>query len=646
MNASLEALPASVRQHEERAARDLALLERMTPRRVLRADAGNGDIGDKGDTAPALASACPHAAAETGDAGDAKAPHARFELLEHREDDRAPGVYWHDVFRDREGTITGQAAPVWICSPLKVAAMTRDAQGGEWGRLLVFPDRDGREHRWTMPMRMLAGSGEELRASLLAEGLTITASGKDRARLVDYIQRERPKVTARCVKRTGWQGDVFVLPRETFGDTDAEPVLFQAATLEGVALGQSGTLAGWIERVAAPCAGNSRLVLAICAGFAGPCLGLLGGEGGGIHLRGGSSTGKTTALAVAASLFGPPDYLRTWRHTAVALEGAAALHSDLLLVLDEIGELEPKYAGQVAYMLANGQGRARGARDGSPRAVATWRILLLSSGEVALSDLVTESGGKVRAGQEVRVIDLPADAGAGLGLFEHVPDGMAPGLYSDALKAAAASHYGHALPAFLRALTAGPAKARGVLRDMLDASAKELAGPDAAGQVRRVAQRFALVAAAGELATTFRLTGWAPGEAQRAAQACFHAWLDARGTVGASEPAAMLAQVRAFLSAHGESRFTDWSADRNATRTINRSGFRKSGDNGPTYFIETEAFKREVCAGFDPAAVAAALADAGALQREGDGRLTCKPRLPDGRSARVYVVTPVLWGEA
>lgn len=642
MNTPMEALPASVRMREDRAARELALLEKLKPLPFAN-DAG--DSGDDGDTLSGQPFERPQPLAANGDDGDRREPRARFELLEQRADDRLPGVYWHDVIRDREGSITGQAAPIWICSPLKVAAMTRDAQGGEWGRLLVFHDRDGREHRWTMPMRMLAGNGEELRASLLAEGLTLTTSGRHRTMLADYIQRERPEVTARCVKRTGWHGDVFVLLRETFGDTETEPVLFQAATLEGVTLGQAGTLDGWREHVASRCAGNSRLVLSICAGFAGPCLGLLGHEGGGFHLRGGSSTGKTTALAVAASLFGPPDYLRTWRHTAVALEGAAAMHSDLLLVLDEIGELEPKYAGQVAYMLANGQGRARGARDGSPRAVATWRILLLSSGEVALSDLVTESGGKVRAGQEVRVIDLPADAGAGLGLFEHVPDGIEPGAFADAIKTAAATHYGHALVAFLQELTAKPAKAREVLRAMRDRITSELSGEHAAGQVRRVAQRFALVAAAGELATVYRLTGWETGEAQRAALACFRSWLAARGTAGASEPAAMLDQVRAFLSAHGEARFTDWHADSRTPRTINRAGFRKNGNAGPTYYIECEAFRREVCAGFDTAAVVNALDGVGALEHGGDGRPTCKPLLPDGRRARVYIVTPALWGE-
>jgi putative DNA primase/helicase len=73
-----------------------------------------------------------------------------------------------------------------------VAALTRDAQGSEWGRLLVFPDRDGKEHRWTMPMRMLAGNGESLRAELLAEGLTITSSARDRQRLVDYTCASGP----------------------------------------------------------------------------------------------------------------------------------------------------------------------------------------------------------------------------------------------------------------------------------------------------------------------------------------------------------------------------------------------------------------------------------------------------------------------
>ncbi|EQD50077.1 protein containing DUF927, partial [mine drainage metagenome] len=137
---------------------------------------------------------------------------------------------------------------------------------------------------------------------------------------------------------------------------------------------------------------------------------------------------------MAASAFGGAAYMGTWRQTDNGLEGTAALHSDLLLILDELSQLDPRHAGQVAYLLANGQGKGRAHRDGSPRAITTWRTLFLSAGEVGLADLVNESGGKVRAGQQVRVLDVAADAGAGLGLFERLPAGVTAGQFSDALK--------------------------------------------------------------------------------------------------------------------------------------------------------------------------------------------------------------------
>ena len=635
--------PLSIRRMDEQADRDNALVGQLsrerTPMQTLR------DNRDSRDTAQGNGSSVPGRPGQNRDSRDNER-RAHFELLEFPDVDRTPGVYWCDVVKDKEGIVTGMAAPAWICSPLRVHAMTRDAQGSEWGRLLVFPDRDGKEHRWTCPQSLHAGNGDELRGVLLREGLTITSNPKFRRMVGDYIQGQRPEVRTRCVNRTGWHGDVFALPRETFGDSDAEPVLFQAATIDGVTLGQAGTLAGWIENVSAPCAGNSRLVLAACMGFAGPCLGLVQAEGGGVHLRGPSSTGKSTALHVAASLYGSPEqFARTWRATDNGLEGVAAIHSDLLLVLDEIGQLEPKHAGQVAYLLSNGQGKSRSHRDGSPRAIATWRVLFLSAGEVGLADLVTQSGGKVRAGQEVRVIDVPADAGAGRGLFDIVPDGAMPGAFADTLKAATAMHYGHALPAFLRALVTDPGKARDALRALRDGVAAKLAGSNASGQVRRVADRFALIAAAGELATAWKLTGWATGEAERAAQVCFKAWIDARGTAGDAEPSAMLAQVRAFLESNGEARFTRWDASGDGARTVNRAGFRKQADDGPTYYVERECFRREVCSGFDAAAVARILAARGALEPGSGGESTRKERLPDGRSVRVYVITPALWGD-
>src|SRR5262249_10783358 len=142
--------------------------------------------------------------------------------------------------------------------------------------------------------------------------------------------------------------------------------------------------------------------------------------------RGLHQPAKTTALHVAGSVWGggtvASGYVRSWRATANGLEGVALGHCDTLLCLDELSQLAAREAGEVAYMLANGAGKSRSSRDGSARRAARWRALFLSSGEFGLADKVAEDGRgrKLAAGQQVRIVDLSADAGAGMGMFEEL----------------------------------------------------------------------------------------------------------------------------------------------------------------------------------------------------------------------------------
>lgn len=57
----------------------------------------------------------------------------------------------------------GEGEWQFVCSRLEVVALTRSDSGEDWGRLLRLSDRDGTTHEWSMPMEMLAGSGEEHR---------------------------------------------------------------------------------------------------------------------------------------------------------------------------------------------------------------------------------------------------------------------------------------------------------------------------------------------------------------------------------------------------------------------------------------------------------------------------------------------------
>lgn len=601
---------------------------------------------------PGAAAAPPAAAAEPDAPAPAAGPRKRGKpsgpagggerLPRFVADDR--GV-WHNATDPKDGS---PLAPIWVCPPLTVAAYLRDLSGENWGRLLIFDDADGIEHRWGMPMRMLSGGGEEMRAELLRLGFDVPSSQRNRNLLTDYILQSKPEARARCVERAGWHGRVFVMPDRTIGEA-AEAVLFQSETSAKAVYAERGELSDWRSDVAELCRGNSRLLFAVSAAFAGPLLHWAGEESGGFNLRGESSTGKTTALRAAASVWGGPDYMRRWRATDNGLESVAAQFSDGLLILDELGQMDPKVAGDAAYMLANGEGKARAGRAGGVRPVATWRLLFLSAGELSLAEHMRQGGKQAQAGQETRMADIPADAGAGLGIFETLHGCASGAALSRAITDAAGETYGVAGTAFLRALLPRLDTLPDAIRELRRAFTDRHLPRGIDGQVSRVAGRLSLVAAAGELATRFGITCWEPGEADAACARCLNAWIDTRGGVGNLEPVRMLAQVRHWLEGNASARLQNWNADTETGDwiTVKRAGFRRAetvGEDAETYYVLPETFEREVYEGFDHRAVARLLGDVAALRRQREGgRLQCKARLPGIGPTWCYVILPAIW---
>ena len=593
----------------------------------------SGPERDDGDAdMPSSAKVGAEAPAARNAANTCKYGGGRFELTER-------GVFF--VGTDKDGN---EKAPVWVCSPIGVIAKTRDAKSGEWGRLLEWFDDDGVRHQWAMPLELLEGDGTDVRRELARLGLHIATSRGARDLLAAYVKVWPLDTRARCVDRLGWHGPVYSTPAETIGDS-GELVVFQNAHAIEPALTVAGTADEWRDSVAALAAGNTRLVFALSVAFAGTLAGIVGEDSGGFHLRGKSSSGKSTALKVAASVWGEPAaYVRVWRATANGLEGLAALHNDGLLILDELSQCDLKEAGEAAYLLANGQGKARAARNGTARASQRWRLLFLSAGEESLSALMARAGRKANAGQEIRLADFDADAGASMGAFEELHGQPTPAALALAIKDAAARSHGAVGLAWLRCVVRDRSKLADFIADGIRQFVAEAVPVGAVGQVERVARRFALVAVAGELASHYGLTGWSRGEGERAATACFTAWLESFGGIGNREERTMLAQVRAFFEAHGASRFEDVNATQDQ-RIINRAGFYRTGASGAREFLVLpEAFKRELCEGLDDRAAAKTLVAHGWIAAGGDGRATQKPRLPGmGTGARVYVFTGKLW---
>lgn len=590
----------------------------------------------------------------------------------------------------------------WVCSRLEVTARTRTDDHNGWGCLLEFSDPDGHPKTWAMPSAMLSGDGGEWAARLRDMGLRMAPGTLARNLVARYIDTRRPDARVTCTDRVGWHGPVYVLPASCITPADAADPADgdeaaasaeaggdrQAATLEPAprryvfqsdsgmedTFRRMGELADWRSSVAALAVGNSRLVFAIAVAFAGPLVRPAGVESGGFHFRGISSQGKTSALKVAASVWGRPTFMQRWRTTDNALEAIAAQHCDCTLILDEFGQLDPKVAGECAYMLANEQEKGRATRGAMLRKRRTWRLLFLSSGEVSLSDHMAEAGKRTRAGMEVRMLDVPLDAGQGMGGIELLNGHEGPAALADAIVTAAARHYGTAGRAWLQWCADYYAELPELVVELVERIRADLVPEAAAEQVRRAGTRFALVAAAGELATRAGITGWTKGEATQAVRQCFNAWLAARGHIDNGENAAMMRQVRQFLELHGEGRFAWWhrAMDDHNPKTLNRAGFRRLlGEDGkpvksnadhlreygermtPTdaaaakvdYIVLRDVFEHEVCRGFDPRAVAKLLKARDHLETEDGGRLTDRQRLPGmgGEKVPCYHLRPSIF---
>ena len=539
-----------------------------------------------------------------------------------------PGV-WYFGIKAGKNAEPPSLIQQWVCSPLHIAAVTFDGQENNFGRLLRFRNTLGRWREWAMPMELLRGAGDDLRGELLAMGVQIDPNAH--RLLGQYLQATTPKRRVRCALQVGWCGDVFVLPDEVIGPKAAD-VIFQSGERGHDEHTRAGTLEGWQVEIAARAVGNPLLVLALSASFAGPLLARCNAEGGGIHFVGDSSTGKTTAIEAACSTWGGPNFRRSWRATANGMEGAAALFNDGLLALDEISECDPREVGAIVFALGNGRGKQRASRTGTARSVTRWRCFVLSSGERTIGTTMAEGGYRAKAGQSVRLLDIPA--GRRFGAWDQL-HGFASGTaFSDALKRAVVTHHGHAGRAFLEKLT----------RDRRDFCERlerlkalpEFSADGGEGQDKRAAGRFALLALAGEVATEYGITGWPEGAAINAAAEGFKAWRSWRGR-GNDERRQILERVASFIERHGDGRFSD--ADRNFDTPIrDRAGWwRDAGSDGRIYLFTADGL-REASKGFDFKRVLDTLQEVGALPKPDESGERAKPQRIGGRLVRLYSI--------
>lgn len=531
------------------------------------------------------------------------------------------GLFYLSYERTRGGKV--KEVETFVCSPLKVVATGKDADDGERTQIVEFTNDDGRSKRINVALRQLITEPQSVLGELVANGLILNS--REKLRLIDYLIYSKPEKRLTLVYKTGWQGKSFVMPDKVISSSDSENTdyLLHGTHSKIKKLKAQGTAEEWRENIARYCVGNSRLIFAVSCAFASVLLPLSNQLGGGFHFRGESSTGKSSALKVAGSVLGcngENGFNETWRGTQNGIEAVAAYHNHLLLPLDEIKEIKRvEDVGKLIYMLSNGFATSRMTKDITARKRDEWLLLFLSSGELSFQDLTRETKEQTFGGQEARFIDISAVPENAHGIFENLHGFSNGAEFSSYLNRASVTYYGAAIREFIQYVADNYESVKEALEIKKMNFFQNHVDPKASGEVFRVAEKFALIATGGYIATKIGLTGWKPGEIERVTIILFNEWLDRRGGIGAFDVSEGCRKIIAAIDKRAHSDFHDLD-DELKPKPQNRIGYKRQSDDGGTEFIFTSPQFADICKGYNQKRILSELENLGFLITYSEGR--------------------------
>ena len=567
--------------------------------------------------------------------------------------------------------------------PFEVVSAVDTRSASEAGFLLRWKNDQGRVQEFVAPKGEISNVKSDIFSRMAKLGFGFNPPHAQHLRTF-LMKIYCPKFT-QIVDKTGWSAsrdgvfDAFVVPGGDVIGGDGERIIFRNSNIDAETLKSlhtpKGTLEEWQDNVAAYARNNSRPIFAIGAALASPLLPLIKATGGGFHFYGRSSRGKTTALAVGASVWGntsgPNDtIIKKWKSSSASMEGMLERVTETCAFLDETTSTNGRTIGEIVYMASDGEGKNRATRDVGLRKGKTFRLIFLSSGEKSLADQIAADSGAIHGGQDARMPSIHAIVNEVNGAFDDIHNFNNPASFSKYLTDRCKEYYGVAGRRFISKLiheiqTHGQEYVIDHINEQIAQFREKHVRPGVDGQVERVADRFALVAAAGEMAIQFGILPWEEGEVESAVGRVYEDWIKERGGDGSREDINLIKALREFLMRHGYRRFEslrrtevalgggqDGTADDFVSNVVDCIGYRDQiGNDRETVFydfiipnVNWEGFihnelKATALSGQDAAKV---ISGAGFIRAGKGGRdgLTVKKTLP-GKAERVrcYVIS-------
>lgn len=559
----------------------------------------------------------------------ARGERAPADELAPRVESRNGGLYWVTPKIDKQSGEVIRPGQ-WLCGEVDVLGVG-EGDGRDFVILRWKPIGNRPERTEAIPAGDIGN--REGWARLSNRGLRVTAKPNLRAILADHLTDSDTGELWNVATLSGWQHGVYIMPDGAIIGDGENRVVFHGRSATASGYSVAGTAQSWRENVAALVTGNPSMMLGVAAALVAPLVGLVGADGFGVHLFQQSSAGKTTTVNIASSLYGNPDMLRlTWYGTALGIANEAQAHHDGLLALDEVGQgADPKSVATSAYTLFNGSGKLQGAKEGGNRELKRSRTVAISTGEMDIETYLLSHGIKPKAGQLVRLLNVPMDKAT---VFHGLPSGKA---HADALRDAWTAHHGAAGREWIRWLAEHQQEAREAAV-AVRARWRGLIPESYGEQVHRVGEKFALMEAALILAE--HITGWDVQACRDAIQHSFNAWVKEFGT-GNKEHQQIIEQTEEFLNAYGMSRFAPLDYDPRGLPISELMGYRDNGerfDDPMLFYVLPAPFKKHVAGNHNKDAAAQILHEAGMLKRPISGKnwQIRTPRLKHLNNARPW----------
>ncbi|MFM0205699.1 DUF927 domain-containing protein [Paraburkholderia fungorum] len=430
-----------------------------------------------------------------------------------------------------------------VCSPLNRIGYVTNVDGGAPAHLVEIETLVGSRRIEILETDL--AQPRELKLKLLDSGARLKDDDQATTTVVQYLKSFAPRPLFKRVIANGWLysgGCGYVFGDKLFGPTSTEMV--QRPSDANSKFDHSGDIEAW--RACTQLLENNPLLVApLCFALAAPLLRPLGQSTFAVSLVGHSSTGKTTALRLAQALLGSPYPLATWSGTLNGLRASAVARNDLPLILDEIGQANPRDIAPLTYDLTNGVDKHRANPTGTQAQLPSFATTILSAGEESLADRMGRAGQTPTGGHAARFITLQVDGPWGVVSDPHGSPDSATFIRN--LNATLRKTYGIAWPIFVEHVAKHVDQLKSDYRKrrskIIDGLTADLAFDDSDNIALRVMDHFLISAFAGYVAVDAGVIDLPKKVIGQSIRACFSNWFSEYSASQASAGSLIIKRV-------------------------------------------------------------------------------------------------------